>query len=121
MIRSVLFVLAIAAFPASAQTSAERLHELAEQMVEREFDLTPARETYAEGAGPRAGKAVVDLSPGIDQRHGALYKDVLEPGDYVGYPIQEKRRWVRTLRVLDQILELREEVRELSKRVGGET
>ena len=69
MIRTVIFVLAIAALPASAQTAAERLHKLAEDMVEREFDLNPARETYAEGAGRRSGKAVVDLSPDVDQRH----------------------------------------------------
>ena len=78
MIRTVLFVLAVAALPASAQTAAERLHKLAEDMVEREFDLNPARETYAEGAGRRSGKAVVDLSPDVDQRHRALYQAVLD-------------------------------------------
>jgi uncharacterized protein (DUF885 family) len=69
---------ALSVLPAFAQPAAERLHKLAEEMIEREFDLAPARETYAEGAGPRAGRAVADLSPDVDRRYRALYRSVLE-------------------------------------------
>ncbi len=55
---------------------------------------------------------------GNDVRVGGnsvLYRDLAEPGDYVGYPLQEKKRWMRSLRAIDRILELQEEVRRLAK------
>jgi uncharacterized protein (DUF885 family) len=67
-----------AALPALAQDAERQLHALAEEMIEREYDLAPARETYAEGSGPRAGRAVVDLSPESPQRYRDLYTRVLE-------------------------------------------
>lgn len=60
---------------------------------------------------------------GNDVRIGGnsvLYRDITEPGDYVGYPLQEKRRWMRSLRAIDQLLELQEAVRELRKERKGE-
>jgi uncharacterized protein (DUF885 family) len=76
--RLVLAACALAALSALAQGAPQRLHSLAEEMIEREFDLAPARETYAEGAGPRAGRAVADLSPESQERYRALYSGVLE-------------------------------------------
>ncbi len=38
--------------PAAAQTAAERLRAMGEDMVEREFDLVPAFEAFTQGAGP---------------------------------------------------------------------
>jgi uncharacterized protein (DUF885 family) len=76
--KNILAVLALAALPAFAQDAAQRLHKVADDMVEREFDLIPAIETYAEGTGPRAGRAVADLSPDMDQRYRALYREVLD-------------------------------------------
>lgn len=58
------------------------------------------------------------LRVGDDVRIGGnsvLRHDVLEPGDYVGYPLQEKRRWARTLRTLDQLIDLRAQVKAMSK------
>jgi UDP-3-O-[3-hydroxymyristoyl] glucosamine N-acyltransferase len=57
---------------------------------------------------------------GNDVRVGGnsvLYRDIPEAGDYLGYPLQEKRRWMRTLRALDQVLELQAEVRELRRKL----
>lgn len=54
---------------------------------------------------------------GDDVRVGGnsvLYRDIDEPGDYVGYPLQEKRRWMRSLRAIDHILELQAEVKRLA-------
>ena len=68
----------LAALPSAlAQTAAQRLHALADEMLEREYDLNPARETFAEGAGPRAGRTVIDLSLGSEERYRAIYSDVL--------------------------------------------
>jgi uncharacterized protein (DUF885 family) len=78
ILRCALATTLVAALPAFAQTAAQRLHALAEEMVEREFDLAPARETYTEGAGPRAGRAVLDLSAEAQPRYRALYASVLE-------------------------------------------
>ena len=50
--------------------------------------------------------------------NSVLYRDISEADDYVGYPLQEKRRWMRSLRAIDQILELQKEVRALRKKVG---
>jgi len=47
--------------------------------------------------------------------NSVLYRDIDEPGDYVGYPLQEKRRWMRSLRAIDHILELQAEVKRLAK------
>src|SRR5688572_26303238 len=66
------------ALPVLAQSPAERLRATGEVLVEGEFDLAPIRETYSQGAGPRAGRAVADLSPGSRQRYQRLYRDVLE-------------------------------------------
>lgn len=72
-------LLAALACPAlAAQTAAQRLEALAEEMVEREFDLFPSWEAYAQGPGPRAARAVVDLAPGWKAREQALYRDVLD-------------------------------------------
>ena len=53
---------------------------------------------------------------GDDVRVGGnsvLYRNIQEPGDYVGYPLQEKRRWMRSLRAIDHILELQADVKRL--------
>ena len=76
--RTTLAAVLLAAAPAFAQTAAERLHAIAEEMIEREFDLSPARETFAEGAGPRAGRTIVDLSLESDERYRSLYSGVLK-------------------------------------------
>ena len=68
----------LAAVPSLAQTAGDRVRALGEEMVEREFDLVPAIETYFQGAGPRAGRTVMDLSPGAPQRYRALYGGMLE-------------------------------------------
>lgn len=68
----------LAAVPALAQPAGERLRALGEEMVEREFDLVPAMETYFQGAGPRAGRTVTDLSPDTSERYRALYGGMLE-------------------------------------------
>jgi UDP-3-O-[3-hydroxymyristoyl] glucosamine N-acyltransferase len=48
--------------------------------------------------------------------NSVIYFDLDQAGEYVGYPLQEKRQWFRTLRVLDKLLELQQDVRELKKR-----
>jgi len=75
--RVTLAALLLAAAPVFAQTAAQRLHTLADEMLEREYDLNPAHETFAEGAGPRAGRAIVDLSLGTQSRYRALYSGLL--------------------------------------------
>ncbi len=60
LMRTTAAALCLAAFlaaPAFADTPAQELAKLAADMVEREYDLEPLRETYAEGRGPRAGRA----------------------------------------------------------------
>lgn len=52
--------------------------------------------------------------------NSTIYRDIEEAGDYLGYPLQDKRRWMRSLRAIDHILELQEEVRRLRKKVDGE-
>ncbi len=46
--------------------------------------------------------------------NSVIYGDIEEAGDYLGYPLQPKRRWGRTLRILDRLVELNGSVRELS-------
>ena len=76
--RIALTAVLLSTLSALAQTAPQRLHALAEEMVEREFDLVPAIETYAEGAGPRAGRAILNLSTDAPQRYQALYKGILD-------------------------------------------
>ena len=60
------------------------------------------------------------LKVGDDVRIGGnsvMYRDIDEPGDYIGYPLQEKRRWMRSLRAIDRILEIQAEVRRLAKKL----
>jgi uncharacterized protein (DUF885 family) len=66
------------AHPGFAQSNAERLHALGDELVEREFDLIPALETYYQGRGPRAGRAITNLAPDSAERLRALYRDILQ-------------------------------------------
>jgi uncharacterized protein (DUF885 family) len=59
------------------RADAARVHALAEELLEREFDLYPASETFQQGRGPRAGRAIADLGPGSIERARALYGDIL--------------------------------------------
>lgn len=43
--------------------------------------------------------------------NSVLYGDVTEAGDFIGYPLQKKSRWGRTLHVLAQLPELQAELR----------
>jgi len=61
------------------------------------------------------------LKIGDDVRIGGasvVHRDVDQPGDYVGYPLQEKRRWMRTARAIDQLVDLRAEVKRLEKAIA---
>src|SRR5438046_7427983 len=66
------------AHPGFAQSNAKRLHALADELVEREFDLIPALETSYQGRGPRAGLAITHFAPDSAERLRALYRDVLQ-------------------------------------------
>lgn len=44
--------------------------------------------------------------------NSVLVKDVTEPGDYMGYPLQNVKQWVRTLNVLGRPNELRRLLKE---------
>jgi UDP-3-O-[3-hydroxymyristoyl] glucosamine N-acyltransferase len=48
-----------------------------------------------------------------------IHDDLAEAGDYLGYPLQHKRQWVRTLHAIDSLLALQQEVRELKKKLGS--
>ena len=99
MKRPFLVALALAALPALAQTTAsQRLNALAEEMVQREFDLAPARETYAEGTGPRAGQAIADLSPDSQERYREVYRKVLDRvKDIPPHELGERDRYNKAL------------------------
>ena len=47
--------------------------------------------------------------------NSVLYGDVTEAGDYLGYPLQTKSRWGRTLHVLGRLPEVHAELRRLRK------
>jgi UDP-3-O-[3-hydroxymyristoyl] glucosamine N-acyltransferase len=49
--------------------------------------------------------------------NSVLLHDVTEPGDYMGYPLMEKRSWFRTQRAVEDLLDLQRQVRELRKRL----
>ncbi|HET7730946.1 MAG TPA: hypothetical protein VFK48_13020, partial [Usitatibacter sp.] len=71
--RRLLFLIALLAtgfvpLASGAPTAAESLRALGEEMLEREYDLFPAREAFAQGAGPRARRTILDLSPGFRDR-----------------------------------------------------
>jgi len=54
------------------------------------------------------------LRVGDDVRIGGnsvILRDVEGPGDFVGYPLQEKRRWVRTLRAFDRLIDMSAQVK----------
>jgi UDP-3-O-[3-hydroxymyristoyl] glucosamine N-acyltransferase len=51
--------------------------------------------------------------------NSVLYGDVREPGEYLGYPLQPKSRWARTLHVLGRLPELLAEVRQLRQSRGS--
>jgi UDP-3-O-[3-hydroxymyristoyl] glucosamine N-acyltransferase len=58
------------------------------------------------------------LRVGDDVRIGgnsAVHGDVLEPGDYLGYPLMTKSRWGRTLRAFDVLADVRGKLRKLSR------
>jgi uncharacterized protein (DUF885 family) len=76
------FAPSVAGAPA-AQAPAERLRALGEEMLEREYDLFPALEAFAQGAGPRARRAFIDLSPGFRDRARTMYRGVLERLDRI--------------------------------------
>lgn len=60
-----------------AQSPAQRLNALAEQTLDREFELGPLQELFAVGRGPNAGKAIGDATNARGERQRALYRDVL--------------------------------------------
>lgn len=45
-----------------------------------------------------------------------VHRDLPEAGDYMGYPIQEKRQWARTLFAIERLSETTRSVRELERR-----
>jgi UDP-3-O-[3-hydroxymyristoyl] glucosamine N-acyltransferase len=45
--------------------------------------------------------------------------DVEEPGDYMGYPLVEKRKWIRLMAAQRDLLELQDRVEELRRAVEG--
>ncbi len=45
--------------------------------------------------------------------NSVIYGDVEEPGDYIGYPLQKKSRWGRTLHILNRLVEMQEKLRGL--------
>ena len=62
----------------AAHADAARLHALTEELLEREFDLYPAFETFLQGRGPRAGRALAaDLGPLSVERARALQAEIL--------------------------------------------
>jgi uncharacterized protein (DUF885 family) len=83
MMRFLLLAATFLATPTVAQSSAERLHTLADELVEREFDLIPALETYHQGRGPRAGRAIANLAPDSTERFRALYRDVSQRAESI--------------------------------------
>lgn len=66
-----------------APGAAEQLRALGDEMLEREYDLFPAREAFAQGAGPRAKRTIIDLAPGFRDRARRLYQGVLERLDRI--------------------------------------
>ena len=61
------------------------------------------------------------LKIGADVRVGGasvIIRDLKEPGDYMGYPVLEKRRWLRGMRSHEQLIDIHAEVKELKRRVG---
>jgi uncharacterized protein (DUF885 family) len=83
MMRFLLLAATFLATPTVAQSSAERLHTLADELVEREFDLIPALEIYHQGRGPRAGRAITNLAPDSAERLRALYRDVSQRAERI--------------------------------------
>jgi uncharacterized protein (DUF885 family) len=69
--------LAFACVSTLAATPAEQVNALAEELLEREYDMAPIFETFQQGAGPRQGKAGEPISPERTARQRALYRDVL--------------------------------------------
>jgi UDP-3-O-[3-hydroxymyristoyl] glucosamine N-acyltransferase len=70
-----------------------------------------------------AGHAVSagHLEVAADTRIGGnsvFHRDIEKPDDYVGYPLQPKRKWFRTMRAIDNIVELQDEVRKLRARLA---
>lgn len=70
--------------------------------MEADYDLVPALETFGLGAGPRAGRATIDLSPGAQRRHLARLRNAqarleaipvagLGPSDRAAYALLEHR------------------------------
>lgn len=62
------------------------------------------------------------LKVAADTRIGGnsvLYGDIVESGEYLGYPLQLKTRWGRTLHVLGNLPELAARVRELRRESEG--
>lgn len=82
---SVIALLATGFVPLAvgAPTAAESLRALGDEMLEREYDLFPAREAFAQGPGPRAKRAILDLSPGFRDRTRRMYQGVLERLDKI--------------------------------------
>jgi UDP-3-O-[3-hydroxymyristoyl] glucosamine N-acyltransferase len=46
--------------------------------------------------------------------NSGILHDIVEPKEYMGWPLMEKGRWFRTMRVMEGLIELRDEVRRLS-------
>ena len=66
-----------------ASSAAERLRALGDEMLEGEYDLVPAMEAFAQGAGPRAKRTIIDLAPGFRDRARRMYEGVLERLDKI--------------------------------------
>ena len=48
-----------------------------------------------------------------------VLEDLLEPGDYMGHPFMEKRRWMRTMRAIRELVDMRADWK--AGRRGGNT
>lgn len=49
--------------------------------------------------------------------NSALLRDIDKPGDYMGYPAQEKLRFLRQMKAVRELVEMKKAFEALSKRV----
>jgi hypothetical protein len=61
----------------AAQTSSERLEQLAAQSQERALDLFPVSEIFGRGSGPRQDRVELSLSDDHRERQRALHRSIL--------------------------------------------
>jgi uncharacterized protein (DUF885 family) len=103
---SILLVAAALALPCAGQP-AKDLAKLADDMVEREFDLQPLRETWTEGRGPHAGKAAIPPTEKNVEKARATYRELLArlsaiPKDGLGTIDRNTHEMIR-IRIQDQL------------------